>query len=462
MKRFSKYRDPNRSIQKWFTTIKTQGDGFKPIKRLRISILDLPDELLLRIASFVPTQNGQIGARRLYSLCLVSKAFARTGQEIMLEDCDLTTGHIDTPGSYVILDRFLRSVIDRPDLAHKVRTLHFTVGHHYAWTHNHRCWTDNSGHLIDTVSYMSESVRKCIPTYNHLQHTWLNQLRCRSNDSYAAVIAWLLLQFRGLLNLYVELENRADLPPLITALGSTTPPLILGSLKKLNVNRSHGPVSILGRQNSLLFFSSVRKLEVKVESLYHVACRPRSRHVGMSNLTSLVLRGTTYPGFNASFICCIKALRSFTLYSNANCNMMDLQAGLLTQSTSLEYLKLSVAMSQLIGPNPLGWLHSFGRLNTVHISQVRLLGDTKYRNSTSLLVNILPPSIERLELDVTWVQLDDRYRHPQLATALAECPPKLKHIHFYTFSKKDMDTMVRRTTFPVESYKCMFTREIHA
>ncbi|OCK81055.1 hypothetical protein K432DRAFT_28508 [Lepidopterella palustris CBS 459.81] len=94
-------------------------------KRPRVSILDLPDELLLNIASFVrPEADGQ-DTIHLRTLCQVSKAFARTGQEILFEDCALRSARTawrtfdDAKESFRKLDHFLRSIVARPDLAAK-------------------------------------------------------------------------------------------------------------------------------------------------------------------------------------------------------------------------------------------------------------------------------------------------------------------------------------------------------
>ena len=87
----------------------------------------LPEELLLKIAYQLPDSSDPV---HLKNLCLVSKLLMPAAQEILHNDVTLctnkqaTVGHRNNAGVNPAL-RFLRTILDRPDLAVKVKALWF-------------------------------------------------------------------------------------------------------------------------------------------------------------------------------------------------------------------------------------------------------------------------------------------------------------------------------------------------
>jgi hypothetical protein len=83
-------------------------------------IYNLPEELLLHIASHLP---DAAAPRSLKSLCLTSRKFRAAGQEVLHTVANLAISCGCHPKVNPLL-RLLRTLFDRPDLASHVKTLH--------------------------------------------------------------------------------------------------------------------------------------------------------------------------------------------------------------------------------------------------------------------------------------------------------------------------------------------------
>ena len=184
-------------------------------------IQELPDELLLEIAFLLQDKIGN-DTDDLLALCKVSKALARTAQEVLFQDCYI--GGTLAPKR---LGLFLRTILNRTDLARKVRKLEVTVTQHYAWTRTHPSWINMDGTTTDTFAFLSNCVRDLkLPVYDYMEHTWLRQLRIRAHNSHIAVVALVLARVRQLRSLHLILADYLEMPPLLVQLCSMHPSLM--------------------------------------------------------------------------------------------------------------------------------------------------------------------------------------------------------------------------------------------
>jgi len=207
--------------------------------RNRAMIQELPDELLLEIAFLLQDRIGN-HTDDLLALCKVSKALARTAQEVLFQNCCI--GGTLAPKR---LGLFLRTILNRTDLARKVRKLEITVTQRYAWTRTHPSWTNMDGTTTDTVAFLSNCVRDLkLPVYSYMEQTWLGELRIRAHDSHIAVVALVLARVRKLRSLHLILAEHLEMPPLLVQLCSMHPSLILGALEDIHITRGRDIFSL--------------------------------------------------------------------------------------------------------------------------------------------------------------------------------------------------------------------------
>ena len=81
----------------------------------------LPEELLLQVASYLP---DSAAPRHLKNLCLTSRKLRPIGQEALHTTARLAISCGCHPKVNALV-KLLRTVLDRPDLAGKVKTLRF-------------------------------------------------------------------------------------------------------------------------------------------------------------------------------------------------------------------------------------------------------------------------------------------------------------------------------------------------
>ena len=410
----------------------------------RAMIQELPDELLLKIAFLLQDKIGN-HTDDLLALCKVSKALARTAQEVLFQDCYI--GGTLAPKR---LGLFLRTILNRIDLAQKVQKLEITVTRHYAWTRTHPSWVNVDGTTTDTVTFLSNCVRNLkLPAYDYMEHTWLRQLRIRANNSHIAVIALVLARVRKLRSLHLILAENLEMPPLLVQLCSMHPSLILGALEDIHITRGRDIFSLRqGGLPPLLRLPSLRSVQVNDTSDLTVHTWDIDhRHVEISTITSLTLCGRAYQSFNGQILRCFTALRSFTCHFNSDFSLENVLFALGNQQSTLETLRISTA-SYLRNRSPIGSFAIFTRLKVLQIPQGLLLGD---RESTPpLLVNILPRSLERLELDTTWIRQGDTDFDARLVEAIPGLAPQLDQIHFHRFSKANLGVLVQCDCVPLK------------
>lgn len=420
--------------------------------RNRAMIQELPDELLLEIAFLLRDEIGN-HTDDLLALCKVSKALARTAQEVLFQDCYI--GGTLAPKR---LGLFLRTILNRTDLARKVRKLEITVTQHYAWTRTHPSWINMDGTTTDTVAFLSNCVRDLkLPVYGYMEHTWLRQLRIRAHDSHIAVVALVLARVRKLRSLHLILAEHLEMPPLLVQLCSMHPSLVLGALEDIHITRGRDIFSLRqGGMPPLLRLPSLRS--VQVEDTSDLTVRKwdiNYRHVGVSNITSLTLRGGVYQSFNGQILRCFTALRSFTCHFNSDFNLENVLFALGNQQNTLETLRISTT-SYLRNRSPIGSFAIFTRLKILQIPQGLLLGDCG--STPPLLVNVLPRSLERLELDTSWIFQGDTDFDTRLVEAIPGLAPQLNKIHFHRFSKANLSVLVQCDCVPLK--KLTRTRDI--
>ena len=412
--------------------------------RNRAMIQELPDELLLEIAFLLQDKTGN-HTDDLLALCKVSKALARTAQEVLFQDC-----YIRGTLAPQRLGLFLRTILNRVDLARKVRKLEITVMQHYAWTRTHPSWVNMDGTTTDTVAFLSNCVRDLkLPLYGYMEHTWLRQLRTRAHNSHIAVVALILAQVRKLRSLHLILAEYLEMPPLLVQLCSVHPSLILGALEDIHITGGKDIFSLRQRGvPPLLRLPSLRSVQVEdMSDLTVHTWDINRRRVEISTITSLTLRGRVYRSFNGQILRCFTALRSFTCHFNSDSSLENVLFALGNQLNTLETLRISTA-SCLRNRSPIGSFAIFTRLKVLQIPQGLLLGD---RESTPpLLVNVLPRSLERLELDTTWIRQGDTDFDTRLVEAIPGLAPQLDRIHFHRFSKANLSVLVQCDCVPLK------------
>ena len=405
-------------------------------------IQELPDELLLEIAFFLQDKIGN-HTDDLLALCKVSKALARTTQEVLFQDC-----HIGGTLAPERLGLFLRTILNRGDLAQKVRKLEITVTQHYAWTRTHLSWVNMDGTTTDTVAFLSNCVRDLkLPVYDYMEHTWLRQLRIRAHNSHIAVVALVLARVQKLRCLHLILAKYLEMPPLLVQLCSMHPSLILGALEDIHITRGRDVFSFRrGGVPPLLRLPSLRSVQVGDTSDFFT-WDINHRHVEISTITSLTLRGRIYQSFNGQVLRCFTALRSFTCHFDYDVSLKNVLFALGNQQNTLETLRISTT-SYLRNCSPIGSFTTFTRLKILQIPQGLLLGD---RGSTApLLVNVLPRSLERLVLDTTWIRQGDTGFDTRLVEVIPGLAPQLDQIHFHRFSKANLSVLVQCDCVPLQ------------
>ncbi|OCK95043.1 uncharacterized protein K441DRAFT_84158 [Cenococcum geophilum 1.58] len=421
--------------------------------RNRAMIQELPDELLLEIAFLLQDKIGN-HTDDLLALCKVSKALARTAQEVLFQNCCI--GGTLAPKR---LGLFLRTILNRTDLARKVRKLEITVTQRYAWTRTHPSWTNMDGTTTDTVAFLSNCVRDLkLPIYSYMEQTWLGELRIRAHDSHIAVVALVLARVRKLRSLHLILAEHLEMPPLLVQLCSMHPSLILGALEDIHITRGRdifslsqrGVPPLLRRRgvSPLLRLPSLRSVQVEDTSDLTVHTWDiNHRNVEISTITSLTLRGKVYQSFNGQILRCFTALRSFTCHFHSDFSLENVLFALGNQQNTLETLRISTT-SYLRNRSPIGSFAIFTRLKTLQIPQGLLLGD--HESTPPLLVNVLPRSLERLELDTTWIRQGGADFDTRLVEAIPGLAPQLDQIHFHRFSKANFSVLVQCDCVPLK------------
>lgn len=409
-------------------------------------IEELPDELLLKIAFFLQDKIGNHHTDDLLALCKVSRALARTAQEVLFQNC-----YIGGTYSPKRLGLFLRTILDRPDLARKIRKLEIPITKHYAWTRLHPSCVNRDGTTTDMVALLSSCVRDLkLPAYDYMEHTWLRQLKHRAKDSHIAVVTLILVRVPKLRNLHLILGEYLEMPPLFVQLCSMYPSLMLGALEDIRITHGRDILSLRqGGMPPLLRLPSLRSVRMEDTSELTVhAWDINNRHmeipaITIPAITSLTLRGSVYQSFYGQVLRCFTALRSFTCHFGSDFGIENVIPALWNQQNTLETFRISTN-SYCRNRRPIGPFTIFTRLKTLRIAQGLLLGVEDA--PPPLLIDILPRSLERLELDTTWI----RESHTRLVEAIPGLASQLGQIYFHKVSLANLDVLIKCDCIPLE------------
>ncbi|KAF2246538.1 hypothetical protein BU26DRAFT_520994 [Trematosphaeria pertusa] len=218
----------------------------------------LPDELIVRIAAWLcdeaaqtfPTRDGPYDYQDLLNSSLVDKQLARCGQEALVRHIDLTTR------PYIQVVQLLRTLLEKPDLVRKIRSIRLAIPDRTAATDEDRA-AHRSGTLLIQQTFesldLSDELWRSWPVKQELRLGGagfliipalmagnLKQLELRADDLTSVVILlWLLSRlphachalFANLETLYMRDE---DPSPNVEFAARTL--LLLPKLKKLELS----------------------------------------------------------------------------------------------------------------------------------------------------------------------------------------------------------------------------------
>lgn len=217
-------------------------------------ILRLPNEVLLQIFKNLRATRSSVQLPHLWSLCLVSKKLLPIAQEELYAGAFLKTacGCHDVVNAVIM---FLRTILERPELAPKVKILRFN------------CINRSVTKLYRQKDYALEPIRKaCLTRLEELGHNselgnaWKTCLTKNVESAYAGVLLTLL---PNLETLRFSVKELAKGPPCIEPLSALfgNPAIALKHLQPLRDNISYIDVIDIGFLRDV-GFKHLKKLDL--------------------------------------------------------------------------------------------------------------------------------------------------------------------------------------------------------
>ncbi|OCL12684.1 hypothetical protein AOQ84DRAFT_418820 [Glonium stellatum] len=376
------------------------------------NLLVLPDELLIQIESYLDDQNDVRNA------CLVSRSLARTSQEKLYRNIDLVhNGKFASGPATYSLRLLLRTLIERSDLASRVKSLNMYIGNYQ------RSWEDMHGTSdafnVREARYPMEEILSDF----HIQmlsmvvlqlkvpseRPWMLDVRSGCDGALAGVLLAMLPRLSKL-----KIETARSMPPFLKMLFASDPdgrfPLFriagFAGLKDCLISHHMANFSWFGIGKEVPLLGLPYLTTLHLSSLHQPVALPHTRFtncVGISNVTDLRIEGVNIQNI-AQFLGCFKPLRSFAYcghnvptLNNIIVDFSDVVPLLYKSYSSLEYLEITLLTDR---PDLIyrlvGSLHRFQRLKEFVIPQRAFLGNISH--CTKTLIDFLPSSLETLTL----------------------------------------------------------------